>query len=349
MIRNERDMRLLHLETVTGGALGEAPLPAILADAECMRQAQLRDLAELAWQRRASSRPLQVRTLLDARLPADTAPGIETRVVPPGGFDECLRDELRHSDAVWLTAPESGDELASLSERIEAAGCRVLGSTAQAVRATASKSACAHWLACHGVASVPTVRDPRPWQALMPKLRGVVAKPDDGVGCEWQRRFDTPARAWAWGRAVLGRRAVYQPWLHGESLSLSLLCAQGRASLLGVNRQWVVERDGWLRLQAVTVNARPDPDGSLQRLGAAIARALPGLWGHVGVDLVLVDASAVVLEVNPRATLSYCGLREALQLNPARLLLELPRLPESANLRPSRSVRVELAHVAAAA
>ncbi len=334
---------------MTGGALGEAPLPAILADAACMRQAQLRDLAELAWQRRSSARPLRVRTLRDARLPADAAPGIESRMVPAGGFDECLLDELRRSDAVWLTAPESGDELASLSERIEAAGCRVLGSTPQAVRTAASKSACAHRLACRGVPSVPTLRDPRPWQCGAAAPHGVVVKPDDGVGCEMQRRFDSAAQAWAWGRAALGRRAVYQPWLDGESLSLSLLCAQGRASLLGVNRQWVVEREGWLRLRAVSVNARPDADGALQRLGAAIARALPGLWGYVGVDLVLVDGAAVVLEVNPRATLSYCGLREALQLNPARLLLELPRLPDTAALRPSRSVHVELAHVAAAA
>lgn len=314
-----------------------------------MRHAQLADLAELAGGACAGDGGLQVTTLLDARLPLDTPAGIRVRAVRDGAFDHTLQRELRQNDAVWLTAPESDDQLASLSRRVRAAGCRLLGSDAATVRICASKLQCAHWLAVHGVPSVPTLRDPRAWRGAPVASGGVVAKPDDGVGCEQQRRFDTADQAWDWGRAELGSCAVYQPWVHGTPLSLSLLCADGRARLLSVNRQWVRECHGALQLHAVSVQERGDADGAMARLGSEVARALPGLWGHVGVDLVLGCAGPVVLEVNPRATLSYAGLREALGLNPARALLELPRLPAPPAAHRLRCVRVEPAHAAATA
>lgn len=327
--------------------MSEAPLPAILADAECMRQAQLADLADMLEAPARGAAGLRVSTLLDARLPLDTPPAMAVRSVRAGEFQQVLRRELRRCDAVWLTAPESDGQLAALSEQVLAAGCRLLGSDPPSVRLCASKLQCAHWLALHGVASVPTLADPRVWRGSALAAAGVVAKPDDGVGCDGQRRFDTPGQAWAWGRARLGARAVYQPWLPGLPLSLCLLCAHGSASLLSVNRQWLREHDGELRLQGVTVQARADADGSLARLGRAVARALPGLWGHVGVDLVLGPGGPVVLEVNPRVTLSYAGLREALGLNPARAMLELPRLPARPAARTMRAVLVEPAHAPA--
>ena len=346
MIRSRRDMKLLHVETLTGGALPEIALPAILADAECMRQAQLADLAALPDAPEFAG-GLRVSSLLDARLGLDTPAGIELHQVPAGTFPQVLQRELLRSDAVWLTAPETGDQLATLSRQVLDAGCRLLGSDVATVRLCSSKLQCVQWLAAHGVPCVPTLRDPRVWRDRALLRDGVIVKPDDGVGCEGQRRFDTVDRAWAWGQAELGERAVYQPWLEGTPLSLSLLCADGRASLLSVNRQWIREHDGALRLHGVTVGARGDADGTLARLAAAVARALAGLWGHAGVDLVLGPAGPVVLEINPRTTLSYAGLREALGLNPARALLDLPHLPHlPAPAHPSRSVRVELAHAA---
>jgi predicted ATP-grasp superfamily ATP-dependent carboligase len=43
----------------------------------------------------------------------------------------------------------------------------------------------------------------------------------------------------------------------------------------------------------------------------------------VGVDLVETSDGPVVLEVNPRLTTSYCGLRTARGLNPAALVMGL--------------------------
>jgi hypothetical protein len=75
-------------------------------------------------------------------------------------------------------------------------------------------------------------------------------------------------------------------------------------------------------------------------LAQRAAAALPGAFGYLGVDLVLGapadGAGDVVIEVNPRLTTSYVGLRAACQGNLAEAMLDvaegrLPRAPPAAS------------------
>jgi predicted ATP-grasp superfamily ATP-dependent carboligase len=67
--------------------------------------------------------------------------------------------------------------------------------------------------------------------------------------------------------------------------------------------------------------------------------ALPGLRGYVGVDLVLTGSEAVVIEVNPRVTTSYLGVRAVLDDNVAHMAMAAcsGSLPDPPAVR--RSVR----------
>ncbi|HEU5303158.1 MAG TPA: ATP-grasp domain-containing protein, partial [Gemmatimonadales bacterium] len=49
--------------------------------------------------------------------------------------------------------------------------------------------------------------------------------------------------------------------------------------------------------------------------------------GYVGVDLILTRHGPAVLEINPRLTTSYCGLRQAVGVNTAAVVLSLPPRP----------------------
>jgi predicted ATP-grasp superfamily ATP-dependent carboligase len=168
-------------------------------------------------------------------------------------------------------------------------------------------------------------------------------KPDDGAGCE-----DTavaPHRDAA--RSLLAanpRRMVAQPWIDGEPASLSVLCASGRSTLLAVNRQEVRIVEQSVMVNRLVVNAITDIDGRLAALAEAVVRAIPGLWGYIGIDLVRTPDGPVVLEVNPRLTTSYCGLEAALGLNVAELVLKLTA-PDPSRERgtPNRGRSVEIA------
>ena len=90
------------------------------------------------------------------------------------------------------------------------------------------------------------------------------------------------------------------------------------ATLLTANCQQVREVSGRFELEAILVNGIPDAHVRYAGLARAIADAIPGLWGYAGVDLILTGNGPVVLEVNPRLTVSYAGLRSALATNPAK-------------------------------
>jgi len=64
------------------------------------------------------------------------------------------------------------------------------------------------------------------------------------------------------------------------------------------------------------------------------------------VDFVETPGGPVVIEVNPRLTTSYAGLHRAIGLNPAKLVLGLPKSLEMSNdpMRESHSIEVEVAH-----
>jgi predicted ATP-grasp superfamily ATP-dependent carboligase len=229
-------------------------------------------------------------------------------------------DELiRLSDATWPIAPETGGILEDISRRVLHAGRLLLGSGPEAIHVAASKLATAQSLQRAGLPVVPTFRpDDRP----DPAGHAWIVKPDDGCGCEDVRLFTELRAALRWidSRAD-AQRYVLQPYTPGEALSLSVLACDGRALLLSVNRQRIAVREGSFLYQGSVVNALPDTDGRFQRLARDIVSAIPGLWGYFGVDLILSGVGPVVVDVNPRLTTSYAGLRPALGINAAGMVL----------------------------
>lgn len=258
--------------------------------------------------------------LHDDRLPwADDGGRASVRRVSLGAGDEfqaVWRDWLPACDAVWPVAPETGGILERLCRDVENAGKPLLGSPAAAVRLAASKLATARRLAGHGLPVVHTV-PLRDWE---PQANpAYVIKPDDGAGC------GDACVITAGASCQEGEETgwIAQPLLEGEPLSLSALFAEGQARLCAVNRQRIERAGPGFVLRGCQVNALADADGSWQALAAGVARALPGLWGYAGIDLILTADGPVILEVNPRLTTSYVGLRAATGENPAAMVLDL--------------------------
>jgi predicted ATP-grasp superfamily ATP-dependent carboligase len=321
-------MKVFVFEFVTGGGYAGQALPSFLGDGELMWRALVDDLIALPG--------MEVLTLRDARLAIPEQPGL---TVVATDATRCRSDFMRcldAADAAWMVAPESGGLLESLNRQVEAAGKWLLGCRPDAVHIAASKYATTARLAGAGVTTVPTFATPD-------LLTGaVVAKPDDGVGCEDTLLFADAAAAQAWHDTHPHAMHVFQPYVAGESLSLSLLCCDGRTQLLSVNRQHVGLTGDHFEFHGVTVNALGDGDGRYAALAARVAAAIPGLWGYVGIDLIAGAFGPMVLEVNPRATVSYAGLRAALDCNPAQHVLELPEMHACRGLRP---ITLETTHV----
>jgi predicted ATP-grasp superfamily ATP-dependent carboligase len=116
---------------------------------------------------------------------------------------------------------------------------------------------------------------------------------------------------------------VAQELIEGAAASVSLISTGTDAVSISLNRQDVtigtpksfsgysggaVPFDHPLRAEAFEVAEK-------------IAKSFRGLRGYVGVDFVLTEGEAVAIEVNPRLTTSYVGLRRVARFNLAQAIV----------------------------
>jgi predicted ATP-grasp superfamily ATP-dependent carboligase len=257
-------------------------------------------------------------------LAGSSATGMAGLAGTPASFRYRFDASVRAADAVWPLAPQAGGMLERLSRHVLRRERILLGSKPLALRVARSKLRTSRLLAQAGIDVVPTYAPGAP----RPDIPGAwVVKPDDGSDVDETRIFCTAEAAAEWIATQAASGYILQPFIPGKLGSLSLLCRDGLAQVLGCNEQRIAARDNQLYFLGTTVNSLQDNDGAFERLAQAVAAAMPGLWGHVGVDFVLAERGVVVLAVNARMTASYAGLHASIGCNPAAMVLDLLAQP----------------------
>jgi predicted ATP-grasp superfamily ATP-dependent carboligase len=334
-------MHILVYEYLTGGGRNGDPSASLMREGERMVMALVRDLLSIPGQ--------TVSLLRDARLACFPLQDERLQLIwvqPDEEPQECMVRALAAVDAVWPVAPETQGCLAALCQCIEAKGKRLLTTPSKGVILASSKGKTLQILEQYGVPVVPT----RPWESL-----GLdenwdypwVFKIDDGVGCEDTIIIHGPEERSHFAENPRQKTWLAQPLLEGEALSLSGVFLGGEGRLLCCNRQNIQQSQNGFKLVGMTVNVQPDPQGIFEELLSQVAQALPSLWGFAGIDLILGPQGPKVLEVNPRLTSAYPGIRPATGYNPAALVLELDqnqRLPSLPETGPGIPVELDWSH-----
>ena len=310
-------LKIFVCEFITGGGLYREHLPPSLAqEGALMRDALLRDLAEL--------QDVEVITTYDARLPP---PQYTNKAIPISNDDDAWQVWSRcisHADATWPIAPETAGVLSRLTELVSSHGKTLFGCSQEAVDLASSKFATCLALQAAGVATVPTYQ-----LADWPQSGAVawVAKRGDGAGCEDSGYFEGVDELVDWMKQGREVTHIIQPYQQGVPASLSMLCGQGQAWLLSCNLQKITLESCKFTYTGSVLNGMVEHWQAFETIAKLVAQAIPSLSGYVGVDVLLdgsVDDSQIyVLEVNPRLTTSYAGLHEAMDCNPARLVVDL--------------------------
>jgi tyramine---L-glutamate ligase len=304
-------MRILVHEFVSGGGLAGRDVAASLArEGLAMLTALIADLAAI--------RRHQIVTTVDPRFALPTPPGVEVVTLSPGSEGRATLDALIASaDAVWLVAPETDRCLERLAVRVERRGRTLLGSGAMAIRRASDKARLPRRLARHGILH-PKTRVLRPGAAWGKAAREVgyplIVKPARGAGCEGvclARNFRELRDALDVTRRANGESLLLQRYVTGTAASVSLLTNGRRAVALTVNAQSVRASMPFSYHGGKTPLDHPLA-GKAVETALRTCQALPGLRGYIGVDVVLTESEAVVIEVNPRLTTAYLGVRSAL-------------------------------------
>lgn len=334
-----KTLQLLIYEHVSGGGFANQKLsPSILSEGYGMLRGLVSDLKAAGH---------SVTALLDSRLKTFNPPIEADNIVSISSSNE-LNENLKKLseavDAVYITAPESGQTLQKLVELVETSGGLSLNSQISAIKKASNKMTIYEILKKRRLMVPETVMI-----SLREKVEHIrhaikelgfplVFKPIDGVGCCGLSVVKDESHMVAAVKKIakesLSEHFIAQKLIEGVSVSASVISTGQKALSITLNKQTVTLASPY---EKSSYNGGIVPFNHVlekEALKAAqmAVESINRLRGYVGVDMVLTSNGPVVMEVNPRLTTSYIGLRKAVNFNPAQVIIDAVlrrRLPEN--------------------
>ena len=229
------------------------------------------------------------------------------------------------ADATIVIAPEFAGQLRERCIWATAAGARLLSPDLSFVELASDKHRTADHLQ-HANVPVAAGRllqfdDPLPADFSYP----AVIKPVDGAGSLGVRLLqsrDSPLEPPPWAA-----RMRLEQFCQGTAASVSVLSGPRAATTLLAGCRQRLSADGHFSYLGGEWPLAPELARRAARLATAVVSALPPTVGYWGMDLVLGNASDgsedVLIEVNPRLTTSYIGLRRRAKTNLAAAMISI--------------------------
>ena len=309
-------MRVFVGEYLCGGGMSEQLSPATKAEGEAMLRAIVADLAEVA-------------DVTEVIVPVDTRFGdevLDAVTVPVDPSQPLLGQWARAAqdcDTALVIAPESGGVLAKAVAVLRAGGVNVLASASDFLRIASDKWLTAKRMMAAGIPHpLYLSKSDRRYEKQFPREGRFVVKPRDGCGTDRVRVFDSFEQA----KRELGDHDLLQPWVPGEPLSVALVSSGRQPIFLPAVRQHLSADDFGYQGGSGPVDEERQRR-AISLASRVIAEMPPNARGFVGIDLVLGKRPSqdCVIEINPRLTTSYVGLRRMVQGNLAARLFDLER------------------------
>jgi predicted ATP-grasp superfamily ATP-dependent carboligase len=328
---------LVYEWVVGGGPLDQQPPPpaSLRREGLAMLEALVSDFARIPG--------AAVSTIVDTQTSFDLpSPHEVVRVTSLAERDRALTRLARSVEGVALIAPEQHGILLRLVGEVERIGGKLISPGADFVGITSDKHETAIRLFASGV-MVPEGMVLMPGE-MMPAsfpFPGVL-KPIDGVGSVGIDRIDAP-------RKVPKEAGAYrlERFVAGTPASVAVVCGPRGMQPLAACRQ-LLGGEGGFHYQGGSLPLSPPLAERAQKLAVSAVAALPPTVGWVGVDMVLGDEEEGdrVIEINPRMTTSYVGLRAATEGNIAEFLwrhvagepVDVPEFVHPVLFRPDGSV-----------
>ncbi len=250
--------------------------------------------------------------------------------------ERVLRDEREHfillaqqADSTLVVAPEFDDLLLTRARLVEEVGGQLLGSTPEGISQTADKLALAQLWKDHQIRTPNTSLLHKPQDERWAIRFLAVLKPRFGAGSQLTYRLhelDTSQKTNIHEAQTRGMEFVVQPYVSGLASSVAFLIGPNGPVPLSPARQLISDDGNFTYLGGEI----PLPQKFRQRAISLAQRAVEcvsGLRGYVGVDLILGEADDgsqdFAIEINPRLTTSYIGLRQLAETNLAEAMLNV--------------------------
>lgn len=353
-------MKVIVYEHISsGGCAGQHISPNILSEGFGMLRSVVKDF---------KSAGHETTVLLDARLSKLNPPLSVDCMVPilyPKEAEKFLINIAKINDAVYIIAPETEKTLQSLTYLVEEAGKNSLNCKSEAIGMVTDKMGLDHKLKKNRFSTPKTlflnITDSLSHvkHSIKQELNyPVIFKPVEGVGCSGLSIVKEAAQV---EKAINKIKFVskstgflVQEFINGISASVSLISNGKKATALSLNKQNInlSGPDGFSSYKGGIAPFSYWLKQDVFNIAEKVIEEFSGLTGYVGVDFVLTEHKAFIVDVNPRLTTSYVGLHKVARFNVAEALVnavlrgKLPSKPESRSVACFSKIRTPLPSVA---
>jgi tyramine---L-glutamate ligase len=241
------------------------------------------------------------------------------------GSDHSIEDHFRKMvakvDAVLAIAPEIDGELIHVKQLIEEAGKPSLSCGSETVRRIGNKwNLYQHW-SSNGILTPKTWKANQDSEAPFPW----VVKLSQGAG-SFRMSLIHNQEDWIAWKSIVPRAEqasfLVQEYLPGIPASLGFLCGTNQRIALKPVRQ-NIDFQNQFRYLGGSFDLTLTQEERVKKVANAAIEQLDGMRGFVGVDVMLRDDGDLAIEVNPRLTTSYAGLRTRTRSNLAQVWLDV--------------------------
>jgi predicted ATP-grasp superfamily ATP-dependent carboligase len=323
-------LRLLIYEHVSGGGFADELIPSsVLSEGFGMLRTLISDFKAAGH---------SVTTLLDSRIARVKPPIDADCVVSVFSSQEAqvnLEKISESADAAYVIAPETEGVLQSLVEIVEQTGAVSLNCPARVIEKVSDKVGFYEFMRKFGLPLPETkmfsVADDL--KEIKKAIRGslnfpLIFKPSNGVSCcglSVVRNEEQVAGAVdKIKRESSNKHFLVQELIKGAAASVSLVSTGNDAVPISLNRQDVTIEtpEACSGYSGGSVPFANPLRAEAFKVAEKIVKSFPDFRGYLGVDFVLTKDEAVAIEVNPRLTTSYVGLRRVVNFNPAQAIID---------------------------
>jgi len=341
MVLKMFNQNIFIFEFVSGGGFNQVEIPSSLF---CEGYAMLRTIIE-----DFKNLGFHITTLLDSRIDflsnymkADVIKSVEFEEDYLKKYTKCVRD----SNYCFVIAPEFSSILYNLTKIIKKNKKKLLSIDLKGVKLGASKFETYKFFIANEINTPKSYRIPFKGSVLdldfiLKKFdqldRSIVIKPDDGVGSElifYFERKDDILQFFESSNKIsdTNRKYLIQEYIEGDPMSVSIIndqplgkLVENSPKILSINAQNLQITDSTMD-SAYFGGFTPIDQFELLKIQIEdiLKRVdLSAFKGYFGIDFVKkTDNSLSFIEINPRLTTSYVGIRNVLEFNPMALLLD---------------------------
>ncbi len=327
-------------EFVSGGGFSQVEIPSSLfCEGFAMLRSIIEDFKNLGF---------HITTLLDSRIEflshymkVDVVKSVELEEDFLKKYTDCVRS----SNYCFVIAPEFSNILYNLTKIVKTNKKKLLSIDLNGVKLGASKLETYKFFIANGINTPESYRIPVKGSILdinwiLQKCdqlnSSIVIKPDDGAGSEsvfyFEKKDDVLQFFERFNKTFdTNRKYILQEYIEGDPMSVSIINDQtlektneNILKILSINAQNLQITDPTMESLYLGGSTPVEQFEQLRSQIEDILKCvdLSAFKGYFGIDFVKkTDNSLSFIEINPRLTTSYVGIRNVLEFNPVDLLL----------------------------